>query len=209
MSPLLWIPDLDADKFALDPYRSKGDSQHFGALHRLILMSIYAIYVDDATMGQIGSSLPDLRELYIENMPVAFTPHDPDATMGPNLPLDVLPFPGTVVDFCSRPARFQSLTPSDPENRAYKLEHLRFYYIGIGDEDTPKGFANWLAAFCPNVRHWEVDHLMLRRCGPINEKETNRFVESVFEARQTQLPQLISLLIPVHPGAPSTLGNGS
>ncbi|KAG9029952.1 hypothetical protein FRB95_004705 [Tulasnella sp. JGI-2019a] len=187
-SPLLQSLEVDVGMVCLDPY-SRVTHLEFKALRRLVLASPYSVRIDDMTIGKIVSSLPELRELCIENTPTGFTSCNHSTYLSYQGLVNLSPSCTLLEDLSisiNDPIFFYVRKPCDLNYHAQALGSLRMYHLGI-EEEAFEGFADWLATFCPNMHHLEVECLTLCRSESIGKEKIGRFIDSVFEAQRKQL----------------------
>ncbi|KAG8869439.1 hypothetical protein FRB97_001229 [Tulasnella sp. 331] len=190
-SPKLTNLHLETSSFFLDPFHDIGhcDLANMSGLRRLTLSSpLVGLRIDDEIVGRIGTSLPELKELRIDNVPTGMTACIHITKVTPRSLQYLSKACRHLTDLSisvADPIDFQSRMPFDSRDHLWELERLVFYHVGIR-EATFEGLAEWVASACPSVRHLDVTCLTLARLEKAGRDEIDGFVESVFKAQKTQ-----------------------
>lgn len=191
------LEDLDVTTFkfmlVLDTRGYTGDDFRLGKLRRLVLASpAHGVGVEDAALEQIGSRLPELRELRVDNVSVKRPTDFCDCYHATELTPQSLSCLGkacrNLEEFTisvTDPVDLDGRITPDPENRLQNLKRLKFHHLGVGEADY-EGLAEWLAILCPKVYHLDVECLTMAGSPDAARGEINGFVKSFFAAQKRQ-----------------------
>lgn len=155
------------------------------------------VRIDDTALGQIGSSLPELKELRVDNTPpngvqLCYPSHiskiSPRGLMLLSAACrgleDLTVSVGDRDDICSSTLpRGKSCLPA--------LRKLKFHHLEIKQEALG-ACAEWFAAFCPGLDHLEVSCLLPNDHASARKDVVYGFVSSFFLEKEKMLCQWVT-----------------